>query len=64
MKICETLVIDGLVQESRNSGVLAMELRLSWTNPSLWNTLSPTTSGCSQPAVTKDLWNFFEEAQK
>ena len=28
------LYIDGLVQERRNSSVLAMELRLSWTNPS------------------------------
>ena len=27
------LYIDGLVQERRNSGALAMELRLSWTNP-------------------------------
>ena len=26
--------IDGLVQERRNSGALATELRLSWTNPS------------------------------
>ena len=25
--------IDGLVQERRNSSALAMELRLSWTNP-------------------------------
>ena len=28
--------IDGLVQERRNSSVLAMELRLSCTNPSIW----------------------------
>ena len=27
--------IDGLVQERRNSSVLAMELRLSFTNPSI-----------------------------
>ena len=27
--------IDGLVQERRNSGALAMELRLSCTNPSI-----------------------------
>ena len=27
--------IDGLVQERRNSSALAMELRLSWTNPSI-----------------------------
>ena len=28
--------IDGLVQEKRNSSALAMELRLSCTNPSMW----------------------------
>ena len=28
--------IDQLVQERRNSSVLAMELRLSSTNPSMW----------------------------
>ena len=28
--------IDGLVQERRNSSALAMELRLSCTNPSKW----------------------------
>ena len=28
--------IDGLVQERRNSSVLAMELHLSCTNPSIW----------------------------
>ena len=28
--------IDGLVQERRNSSALAMELRLSCTNPSIW----------------------------
>ena len=27
--------IDGLVQERRNSSALAMELRLSWTTPSI-----------------------------
>ena len=27
--------IDGLVQERRNSSALAMELRLSYTNPSI-----------------------------
>ena len=27
---------DGLVQERRNSSALAMELRLSYTNPSGW----------------------------
>ena len=31
------LHIDGLVQESRNSSVLAMELRLSCINPSLYS---------------------------
>ena len=30
------LYFDGLVQERRNSSVLAMELRLSCTNPSIW----------------------------
>ena len=29
------LYVDGLVQERRNSSVLAMELRLSCTNPSM-----------------------------
>ena len=33
-----TLHIDGLVQERRNSSALAMELRLSCTNPSIWRT--------------------------
>ena len=28
--------IDGLVQERRNSSALAMELRLSYTNPSMY----------------------------
>ena len=28
--------IDGLVQERHNSSALAMELRLSSTNPSIW----------------------------
>ena len=31
------LSIDGLVQERRNSSALAMELRLSCTNPSVWS---------------------------
>ena len=30
-----TFSIDGLVQERRNFGVLPMELRLSFTNPSI-----------------------------
>ena len=30
-----TYWIDGLVQERRNSGALAMDLRLSCTNPSI-----------------------------
>ena len=30
---------DGLVQEGRNSSALAMELRLSCTNPSIWDTV-------------------------
>ena len=29
--------VDGLVQETRNSSALAMELRLSCTNPSLYD---------------------------
>ena len=36
--------IDGLVQERRNSSVLAMELRLSCTNPSI----------CSVECVSKN----------
>ena len=39
--------IDGLVQERRNSSVLAMELHLSCTNPSdydtSWDKMSPAT---------------------
>ena len=31
------LYVNGLVQERRNSSALAMELRLSCTNPSIWN---------------------------
>ena len=31
--VCYTSYIDGLVQERRNSIALAMELRLSYTNP-------------------------------
>ena len=34
--------IDGLVQERRNSSVLAMELRISCINPSIWSTPSKT----------------------
>ena len=34
--------IDGLVQERRNSSALAMELRLSCTNPSIWTCYSCT----------------------
>ena len=34
MKTGPTSQIDGIVQESRNSIALAMELRLSYTNPS------------------------------
>ena len=33
--------IDGLVQEWRNSSVLAMELRLSCTNPLKWHYYTP-----------------------
>ena len=35
--LCAKRVIDGLAQESRNSTALAMELRLSYTNPSSWS---------------------------
>ena len=33
--LTEQAYIDGLVQERRNSSALAMELRLSCTNPSM-----------------------------
>ena len=33
--VCYDSQIDGLVQERRNSSALAMELRLSCTNPSI-----------------------------
>ena len=36
--------IDGLVQERRNSSALAMELRLSCTNPSVYRWREETTS--------------------
>ena len=36
----EELYIDGLVQERRNSSALAMELRLSCTNPSIYTYLN------------------------
>ena len=36
------LHIDGLVQERRNSSALAMELRLSCTNPSIYKHLIMT----------------------
>ena len=34
--LCIHVYINGLVQERRNSSALAMELRLSCTNPSIW----------------------------
>ena len=34
IKMLHVLYIDGLVEERRNSSALAMELRLSYTNPS------------------------------
>ena len=38
------IYIDGLVQERRNSSALAMELRLSWTKPSIYKRfVCPTT---------------------
>ena len=42
--------IDGLVQDRRNPGVLAMELRLSCTNPSIWCNAQVTAanSDCEQ----------------
>ena len=33
--LTHVLDVDGLVQERRNSSALAMELRLSYTNPSI-----------------------------
>ena len=32
--------IDRLVQERRNFSALAMELRLSWTNPSIYDDIT------------------------
>ena len=32
---------DGLMQERRNSSALAMELRLSYINPSIWQFKEP-----------------------
>ena len=51
--------IDGLVQERRNSSALAMELRLSWTNPSIW-ALGPNVSTQALRAdadMPADIWN-------
>ena len=39
-KILGNLQIGGLVQERCNSSVLAMELRLSCTNPSKWDAVT------------------------
>ena len=36
MENWQLLYIDGLVQERHNSSALAIELRLSCTNPSIW----------------------------
>ena len=36
---CDNTYVDGLVQERRNSSVLAMELHLSCINPSMLDTL-------------------------
>ena len=38
--------IDALVQERRNSSALAMELRVSYTNPSIWSSVQNTFTGC------------------
>ena len=35
ISVAQNVHFDGLVQERRNSSVLAMELRLSCTNPSI-----------------------------
>ena len=35
--ICRLWYVDGLVLERRNSSALALELRLSCINPSIWN---------------------------
>ena len=45
--------VDGLVQERRNSSALAMELRLSSTNPSMWLCL---TKGL---AMFSAYWNYW-----
>ena len=44
--------IDGLVQEKRNSSALAMELRLSCTNPSIWYCLK---KACNYPPASNNL---------
>ena len=36
ISFCSLCYIDGLVQERRNSSALAMELRMSCTNPSIY----------------------------
>ena len=46
--IISTHNFDGLVQERRNSSALAMELRLSCTNPSI---LAPTRSTFHMQAI-------------
>ena len=52
----ESLVVwwlDGLVQERCNSSALAMELRLSCTNPSMWS-VYPYSSGLALPQGRAD----------
>ena len=53
--------IDGLVQERRNSSALAMELRLTCTNPSILSQDPPLTSplaiklhlSCTNPSTLR-----------
>ena len=59
--------IDGLVQERRNSIALAMELRLSCTNPSIYSGHfapkdSPRTTHSA--SMKSELWDVFREFNK
>ena len=53
------LQIDGLVQERCNSSALAMELRLSFTNPSKYNFHHDLDFKHSNPCFNEIQWRPF-----
>ena len=55
--------IDGLVQERRNSSALAMELRLSCTNQSIWYLYHFNSSDQNSNAIVNNIstwWAFYQ----